>query len=41
MGIGYRYTAGWLPGMNTMGQNKNAQRPARADDMDIKIFDSA
>jgi hypothetical protein len=23
MGIGYRYTAGWLPGMNTMGQNKN------------------
>ena len=38
-GIGYRYTVGWLPGMNTLGQNKKQQRPARADDIDIKIFD--
>lgn len=39
LGIGYRYTVGWLPGMNTLGQNKNAHRPARADDVEIKIFD--
>ena len=26
--------------MNSLGQNKNVQRPARADDIDIKIFDS-
>ena len=37
-GTAYRYTVGWLPGMNTLGKNKKTERPARADDIDIKIY---
>lgn len=37
-GTAYRYTVGWLPGMNTLGKNKKTERTARADDIDIKIY---
>jgi hypothetical protein len=40
-GIGYRYTLGWLPGMNTLGTCKNQQRPARADDLEIEFKDAS
>jgi len=36
--MAYRNTLGWLPGMNNLGQNAKAQRTARADDIEIKIF---
>ena len=36
--MAYRNTFGWLPGMNNLGQNAKAQRTARADDIEIKIF---
>lgn len=39
-GMAYRNTFGWLPGMNNLGQNSKAQRTARADDIDIKIFEN-
>ena len=39
-GTAYRYTVGWLPGMNTLGKNKKSERKARSDDFDIKIYSS-
>ena len=39
-GTAYRYTVGWLPGMNTLGKNKKSERKARSDDFDIKIYNS-
>jgi hypothetical protein len=37
-GTAYRYTVGWLPGMNTLGKNKKSERTARADDIELKIY---
>ena len=39
MGTGYRYTVGWIPGMNSLGHNKKSERKARADDIEIKILE--
>jgi hypothetical protein len=41
LGTGYRYTIGWIPGMNSLGKNQRDNRAARADDIDIKILDSS
>ena len=38
--MAYRNTLGWLPGMNNLGQNAKGKRTARADDIDIKIYES-
>jgi hypothetical protein len=35
----YRYTVGWLAG-NQLGNNDKANRTARSDDVDIKIFEN-
>jgi len=32
-GVGYRYTLGWIPGMNGLGKNKIQNRIARSDDI--------
>ena len=37
-GIAYRNTIGWIPGMNTLGSNSKSSRPARSDDIEIKIY---
>ena len=33
----YRSTFGWIPGMNGLGKNKDQARPARADDISVRI----
>lgn len=36
-GVAYRNTFGWIPGMNTLGTNKELGRAARADDISVEI----
>jgi hypothetical protein len=36
MGVANRYTVGWFK--NTLGHNHKTNRPARGDDIDIKII---
>ena len=37
-GTAYRYTLGWLPGMNSLGHNSKAGRESRGDDFHIYIY---
>ena len=37
----YRHTLGWIPGLNGLGTNAKAQRPARSDDIHLEIFKNA
>lgn len=38
-GTAYRYTVGWLPGMNGLGLNEKAGRESRGDDFHIFIYE--
>lgn len=37
----YRHTLGWIPGLNNLGTNSKADRPARSDDIHLEIFTNA
>jgi hypothetical protein len=37
----FRNTLGWIPGLNSLGNNAKSNRPARSDDVHLEIFKNA